>query len=416
MTVEIKPSVLTGTVTAITSKSAAHRALICAALSEGVTKLMVNNLSEDILATMQCLLGMGAGVWREGRYIYVKGITEKPENISLNCRESGSTLRFLLPVACLFSNSYITGEGRLPKRPLGELIEALSANGVDFSAGSLPFEVSGCLKSGKFILPGNISSGYVTGLMFALPLLLGDSEIVLTSKLESSAYVDMTIDMLGNFGIEIETLDNGYKIKGGQKYISPRSLEIEGDWSNAAFFLAAGAISGQIKLLGLDINSLQGDKAILGILKEYGAEVVVGKDGIIVRSKLKKGFKADVSGTPDLLPILSVLGADAEGETLLYNAARLRIKESDRLAAVNKMLHDLGARSYENDDSLEITGTGFLGGVTESFNDHRIAMSAAIAASGAKDGVIIKNAEAVGKSYPDFFEVFRMCGGNINVI
>jgi len=374
MDIKIIPQKLSGEIEAITSKSAAHRALICAFLCDDKPEIKIENTSKDIEATLLCLEAM----------------CEK--NAVINCGESGSTFRFLLPVsAILCNNAQFIGEGRLPERPISDLLEALRKNGVNFSADKLPFTVSGTLKSGEFILPGNVSSQFVSGLLFALPLLDGDSVIKLSSPLESKSYADMTVNMLKSFGVEIIENENEYIVKGEQKYISPETIQVEKDWSNAAFFLAAG-----VDVTGLDMDSTQGDKEIVNILK---------------RLKTEENIEIDVSEIPDLLPILAVVGALTEGTTTLYNAARLRLKESDRLASVAEMLISLGAKVEEKPDSLIVTGGTLKGGIVDSAGDHRIVMSAAICGSFCEGEVIIKGAEAVEKSYPKFFEDFAKLGG-----
>ncbi|MDR2532207.1 MAG: 3-phosphoshikimate 1-carboxyvinyltransferase [Oscillospiraceae bacterium] len=435
MDIKITPQKLTGEIAAITSKSAAHRALICAALSKEKTRISFRDNSKDISATIDCLSAMGAGITGGIDFFDVSGITQKKNAPVIDCKESGSTFRFLLPLsAILCNNAKFIGEGRLPERPIADLLNTLRANGVNFSADKLPFEVSGELKNGEYILPGNISSQFVSGLLFALPLLSGDSIIRLTSPLESKAYADMTVNMLKNFGIGITQSEDGYIVKGGQKYQScpehvikqstAHSTEVENDWSNAAFFLAAGALSSGGKgvcVTGLDMDSAQGDKKIVKLLKEFGADVEItdiwsGKDKktmIFVSPNELEGLETDVSEIPDLLPILAVISAFAKGQTTLYNASRLRLKESDRLSSVCEMLRALGADAEEKPDALIITGGGNLkGGIADSKGDHRIAMSAAVCACFCEGEVIIKGAEAVEKSYPRFFEDFAKLGGN----
>jgi 3-phosphoshikimate 1-carboxyvinyltransferase len=383
MDMKVFPAALAGEIPAITSKSAAHRALICAALSRDETKIHISDTSKDIEATRDCLAEM------------------KRENPVINCGESGSTFRFLLPLAAvLCDKATFIGEGRLPARPIADLLGALRANGVQFSADRLPFTVSGKLKSGEFALPGNVSSQFVSGLLFALPLVDGNSTITLTSPLESRAYADMTVQMLKQFGVEIIQGVNNYAIKGNQAYKSPGEIYVETDWSNAAFFLAANALGSSVSVTGLDMNSAQGDKEIVSILKRFGS-----------------GAEIDVSEVPDLLPILAVVAAHSRGKTTLYNAARLRLKESDRLASVRGMLCAFGAQAEETADSLVIVGGRKLrGGIIDSAGDHRIAMSAAICACFCEGETIIKGAEAVEKSYPRFFEDFAKLGGKAHVI
>jgi 3-phosphoshikimate 1-carboxyvinyltransferase len=387
MIIKIIPQALSGEIEAITSKSAAHRALICAFLCEQKPEIKIENTSNDIETTRICLAAMNK------------------KNAVINCGESGSTLRFLLPLATILCcGAQFVGEGRLPERPIADLLDALHKNGVNFSNEKLPLTISGELKSGEFVLPGNVSSQFASGLLFALPLLKGDSVIKLTSTLESKNYVDMTMNMLHDFGVKIIRSENKYEVRGNQIYKSPGVIEIEKDWSNAAFFLTAGAIGEPVDVTGLDANSAQGDKEIVSILKRFK------------ESGELRGIRIDVSETPDLLPILAVAGAIAKGETTLFNAARLRLKESDRLSSVREMLCNLGAKVEEKTDSLIITGGVLKGGVVDSAGDHRIAMSAAIAGCFCEGITIIKGAEAVEKSYPGFFKDFAKLGGKYSVI
>lgn len=419
MDIKITPRLLEGETAAVTSKSDAHRCLICAALCRGETEVVINDVSRDIMATADCLRALGAKIERREDVFTVSGIESARRGALLDCGESGSTLRFLLPVAAaLGGEASLTGSGRLPERPLSPLAEQLIEHGARLSAKKLPIRLSGGLSCGRFELPGNISSQYITGLLLALPLLEGDSEIILTTALESAGYIDMTIKTLAGFGIKIEPLpDNGgYRVKGGQSYRSPVRIRAEGDWSNSAFWLTAGGIGGRISVSGLDENSAQGDKAILPLLEKFGAKIERG--GLITASGGSLcGITADAAEIPDLVPILAVCAAASKGKTVITNAARLRIKESDRLKTTCALLTSLGGDVTELEDGLIINGSGRLrGGCVDSFNDHRIAMSAAIASAICGNEVIIKGAQAVEKSYPAFFDDFRRLGGVADVI
>ncbi len=415
MNIKITPSVLSGTVSAIPSKSDAHRLFICAALADRNTRIEIKSSSQDIDATLDCLKNMGVAIKKD-----VDSVTVIPSPFKKECvidaNESGSTLRFLLPVASAVSEKVtFTGKGRLPSRPIKELIDALQQNGVVFSGERLPFTKEGRLCSGKFTLPGNVSSQYVTGLMFALPLLEGDSEIVLTTPLESSAYVDITLKALEKFGVKIEKTNEGYFVKGNQKYISPEILTVDGDWSNSAFFLVAGAVKNSVTLTGLDVDSPQGDKKITDITKKFGGNVALDSNITVKESNLL-GADVDISEIPDMLPALAVLASFAQGTTRFTGGARLRIKESDRLHSVACLINSLGGIARELEDGIEVDGVGLIGGEADSFNDHRIVMAAAIAGSLSRKDVIIKGAEAVNKSYPSFFEDFEKIGGKYYVI
>lgn len=417
MIARISPAPLGGTVSAIASKSDAHRLLILAALSRGETKLLMEQRSEDIDATISCLRALGATIEILPDGVFVGGIERVNENPLLDCGESGSTFRFMLPVACALSERVrFTGSGRLPERPIGELMRVMQAHGVAFSAERLPFETTGRLTGGDFSLPGNVSSQYLTGLLLALPTLDEDSTISLTTRLESAAYVDITQHALRRFGVQVRAENGVYAVSGGQAIQSPGTLRVDGDWSNAAFFLAAGALGNPVTMTGLNLESPQGDKAIVTALRTFGAQVEATADEVTVSPAQLAGCTIDVGETPDLLPILAVLGACAEGETRLVNAARLRLKESDRLASVSAMLRALGGAVEELPDALVITGGTLVGGTVDSCRDHRIAMSAAIASIRCMSEVTILGADAVNKSYPAFYQDFNHLGGHADVV
>lgn len=417
MIARITPAPLGGTVSAIASKSDAHRLLILAALSHGETKLLMEQRSEDIDATISCLRALGAIIDILPDGVFVRGIEQVNDPPLLDCGESGSTFRFLLPVACaLCARVRFKGSGRLPERPIGELMRVMQAHGVAFSEERLPFETTGRLTGGDFSLPGNVSSQYLTGLLLALPTLDEDSTISLTTRLESAAYVDITLHALKRFGVEVRVQNGVYAVSGGQAIQSPGTLRVDGDWSNAAFFLAAGALGNPVTMTGLNLDSPQGDKAIVTALRTFGARVEATEDAVTVSSSQLTGCTIDVGETPDLLPILAVLGASAAGETRLVNAARLRLKESDRLSSVSAMLRALGGTVEEQPDALVITGGTLAGGTVDSCRDHRIAMSAAIASIRCMSEAVILGADAVNKSYPAFYQDFNHLGGHADVV
>lgn len=417
MIATISPAPLSGKISAIASKSDAHRLLILAALSEGETFLHMEQRSEDIDATIGCLRALGARILVLPDGVNVRGIEQVPAHPQLDCGESGSTFRFLLPVAAaLGARATFTGTGRLPERPIGELLLAMRVHGVRFSSEQLPFSIEGKFIGGAFELPGNISSQYLTGLLLALPLLEQDSRIHLTTSLESAAYVDITLHALKRFGINIPVRKGEYCISGGQSVQSPRELRVDGDWSNASFFLAAGALGAPVTVSGLNLVSPQGDKAMLDALMAFGAKVEASANSVCVSPAPLHGCIIDVGETPDLLPVLAVLGACAGGETRLVNAARLRLKESDRLASVSSMLRALGATVEEQPDALVISGGRLTGGDVHSCRDHRIVMSTAIAAIRCEGNVRILGTEAVNKSYPAFFQDYNRLGGQANVV
>lgn len=421
MNIKISRGALRGTVQMISSKSDAHRLFIGAALADQPTEMVLNGSSEDLEATLQCLQALGADFLRQGDKIKVFPVEQKEELAVMDCRESGSTLRFLLPVAAaLGRNVLVEGKGRLPQRPIGILTELLREHGCSVSSDQLPLEMSGQLKGGTFSLPGNVSSQFITGLLFALPLLEEDSEIVLTTEVESRGYIDMTLHTLKRFGIEVKEGKRGFSIPGGQKYHSPGVMQADGDWSNGAFWLTAGAMGQPVTCCGLQMDSPQGDKAILDILKQFGAHVEVEGDRVTVSHGKLKGCVIDAAQIPDLVPILCMAAAAAEGKTEIRNAGRLRIKESDRLTAMADCLKRLGVPVEEKQDGLVIHG----GKLTEpqgeiridAYGDHRIVMSAAVGAALLGREAVIEGAEAVAKSYPAFFAEFIRLGGGADVL
>jgi len=410
-----------GQVRIISSKSDAHRSLIAAALAEEESVLFVDGWSDDLEATIRCLEALGAEIYKEPSGIEVVPIRRNLEAATvLDCGESGSTLRFLLPVAAaLGKTATFTGHGRLPERPIGILLEELEQHGCSVSGESLPVEVSGQLKSGVFTLPGNVSSQFITGLLFALPLLKGDSEIHLTTELESKGYIDMTLKTLKTFGIEVRNREHGWYIPGNQTLRGSRMRFTEGDWSNAAFWLTAGAINGSVGCQGLDMESAQGDRAIVSILEKFGAETKMILNQITVTNKEMKGIHIDASQIPDLVPILCVAAAAAEGETVISNAGRLRLKESDRLAVMAECLQKIGVNVQEREEGLVIAGgcnppEGEV--IIDSYNDHRIVMAMAIAAVSLGVDIVIESADAVNKSYPSFFIELKKLGGVVDVL
>lgn len=406
MNIRIQPSVLEGTLSVPSSKSCSHRALICAALADGESVIKGISSSKDIEATISAMTAAGAEFVTDGDTVRVRGIGNSPKTSGIiDCCESGSTLRFIIPVAAaLGMEAQFTGQGRLPERPLDIFTRELSAKGISFTnGGKLPFTLSGKLQSGIYTVEGNVSSQFVTGLLFALPLLNGDSEIHLTSHLESKPYIDITASYLRCFGIEITETENGYHVRGGQHYTAA-DCTIEGDYSQAAFFYTANALGSRVTLENLDEKSVQGDKKILEIIRE-------------MCYNNKHAFNADCSDIPDLVPILAVLGCFGDEPSVIYNAERLRIKESDRLAAISDTLNRIGGDVRVTDGGLVINPIkSFTGGEVSSHGDHRIVMAAAIAALRAENDVIIRGAEAVEKSYPAFFADYNKLGGKANVI
>lgn len=421
MDIRIEPSSLSGIIKAPASKSDAHRRIICAALANAPSRLSVDALSRDIERTFLCVKALGARVEDEGDNVYrITPVTKEGPHALLDCSESGSTLRFLLPVAAALRNECsFMGSGRLPERPMEALVDSMKAHGCVFSEKSLPFSVSGKLKGGVFTLPGNISSQFISGLLLAAPLMDEGVKILLTTELESRAYVDMTIQTMRSFGVDVVRNDDGFEVAKGSRYraVCDEIMGVEGDWSNAAFWLSGAAISGEVEVLGLSETSVQGDKAILDILKRFGANVRLDPQSVGVSKNRLCAIELDVSEIPDLMPVVSAVAAYAEGKTRIYNASRLRLKESDRLHEMGRCLRAMGADVRELQDAIEIKGQKALcGGTLDSAGDHRIAMAAAIAALRADGPVTIQNAQAVDKSYPRFFEDYVQLGGKAYVI
>ncbi len=414
MDVIFKPFTPCGTVKAPPSKSDVHRAIICAALSGGICTISPVALSDDIKATIRCVESLGASAKTDGGVLTIDGSRMfENKTAQLDCGESGSTLRFMIPVAAAGGvTATFTGSGRLPERPIGIYTEALPKAGIEFDCDSgLPLTISGKLKGGVFRIPGNVSSQFISGLLFALPLLKQDSDIVLTSPVQSVGYINMTIRTMELFGIEVDATDTGWHVRGCQHYI-PSDYKTDGDWSQAAFYMVAGAIGGEITVDGVNTDSAQGDRKIAEILREFGAEVIQDATRITVKKSELSAVDIDAKNIPDLVPVLAVCAAFAKGKTTIYNAERLRIKESDRLKTTAELLGRLGARVKELEDGLEIEGTALLnGGKANGYNDHRIVMSAAVCAARCNSKIICTDALSVNKSYPDFYEDYSRAGG-----
>ena len=411
MNVTLAPGPRTGSIRIPAAKSQAHRMLICAALSDAPSRLILSGFSEDIDATMQCLQALGAGFSMEPAGLCIRPVVlpRREAAVKLDAGESGSTLRFLLPVvAALGLTAEIRMHGRLPDRPLSPLWELLCAHGVQLRRAGDILHVSGRLTPGSFALPGNVSSQFISGLLFALPLLDGASTLRVTGTLQSAQYVAMTEQAISASGITLQKGGACYTIPGGQRYRAPAVQHVEGDWSNAAFYLCMGALSASgITVSGLSSRSLQADRAIADLLSRFGADITGDTDTITVRRGTLRGISVDAGPIPDLIPVVSVLAALSGGETRIENAARLRLKESDRLTATAQLITSLGGTVQELPDGLIITGRAALaGGSVDSCNDHRIAMSAAVAACGSRAPVCVKNSACVAKSYPAFWEDF----------
>lgn len=410
MDIKIIPSPLSGQVNIPPSKSAAHRALICAALSEGTSRVEPFCTSKDIRATAACLRALGMRV-DEDEKGYTVGRSKTAENGILDFNESGSTARFLLPVAAaLGADATAVGQGRLPERPMEVLTSLLRQHGVEVSSDSLPIALKGKMTPGRFALPGNISSQYISGLMLAAPLMDGDTEIIPTTALESVGYIDMTVDAIKRQGVTVEETEKGWKISAGQKY-QPADIKIEGDWSQVAFFMAAAAIGGDIRIHGLDFASKQGDMAALDVFAAFGADITI-EDGVLhVKKGALRGIEVNAADIPDMVPAIAATAAFATGKTVIHSAGRLRIKESDRIKTTLAALASMGVKTEEREDGMVIYGGAPRGGVIDGANDHRIVMAFSVAAAYASGESTVTGAEAINKSYPEFFEDFNSIGG-----
>lgn len=412
---------LAGQVEAPISKSDLHRMIIAGALADCETRIKNCTLSDDIKATARVLEAAGAKVeFLPSGEIIVHPIQQVPtEHFTADCGESGSTLRFLMPVlAALGCRTTFVGQGNLPERPMLPMTEQLRINGVKVKGDTLPITISGQLQAGNYAFSGDVSSQFITGLLYALPLLDNSSVIEVTSPLQSSGYVDMTLEVLSRFGIHILQHDNRYYTKERQKYFSPEQLVAHGDWSSAAFWLCGAAIGdGPVTVHGVSYRSLQGDKRICDVLRRMGADIVIEENCVACCGSNLRGIEIDGSQIPDIIPILAVTACFAKGTTRITNAGRLRIKESDRIHAMAENLNKLGGKVTELEDGFIIEGQPYLkGGEVDSFGDHRIAMSMAVAAQRCQHSVIIQNPECVNKSYPGFYSDFQGLGGIVRVL
>ncbi|WP_053957715.1 3-phosphoshikimate 1-carboxyvinyltransferase [Inediibacterium massiliense] len=422
-TIKILPSVLNGKVKIPPSKSMSHRAIICAALAHEESLITHVSLSDDILATLEGVEALGAKVNKRMdddktysiRIEGAKKIICKKNKI--DCKESGSTLRFLIPIGILTKDEMtFTGRGKLMERPLHEYYKIFEKQDIKYDTdnGKLPLTIKGNLKGDIFKVRGDVSSQFITGLLFALPLLKEDSKIIVTTSLESKSYIDLTIQMMSQFGVDIKKDKKDYWIQGNQEF-KPSTYKVEGDFSQGAFFMVAGILGGNIRCMDLLIDSLQGDKAIIDIIKKMGGEIFVEGNDIVTKASKTHGITIDVSQCPDLVPAICVLASLSKGTTKIVNAKRLRIKESDRLKAMATELNKLGGCVKEFEDGLEIVGKeSLIGGEVDSWNDHRIAMALGIVSIRCKHPVVIKNSHAVKKSYPEFWEDFKRLGGKIH--
>ena len=395
MIINVEKSKIDGSINAIPSKSYAHRISICNFLSGKDGKADCGDfISKDIEVTAKCLSAL-----KNGQRV-------------LDCGESGSTLRFMIPLCASIGGKFeFVCHGRLINRPNDELFSVLNKHGITTVQGKT-IVIDGKLTGGEFCLRGDISSQYISGLLMALPSLNEDSQITLTTPLASKPYVDITLEVLKEYGVSVVETQNGFIIKGGQKFNG--HLLPEGDWSYASAFLVLGAICGRVKVNGLNVNSSQGDKKILQVLEDAGCEFNVDQNGVETIKSDLRSFVFDAEDCPDLVPVVSVLGAFADGMTVITNVERLALKESDRIFSTLETLRAFGITASSDGHTIAIYGGKAKSATVDSFNDHRIVMAGAILACAT--GGKITNAEAINKSYPNFFEHLRSVGGNISEV
>ncbi len=415
MTVIIAQGNLRGEARVPSSKSAAHRAIIAAAIAKGESRIYGVSECDDITATLRAITALGATAEYDGDCVTVRGIEMPSKSAIIDCGESGSTLRFMIPIAAAFGvNATFIGHGRLPKRPIDDIVNALKPLGISFKSKgeyNLPLEIRGKLGTSEIRIAGNVSSQYLTGALFAQSVHGG--KVTLTTELQSAAYVDMTCDMINKFGGHVNTNDTCYDVTGG---LSSLKMHAEGDWSAAAFFCEMAALGGEITLTGLDPESHQGDKECINIFRKIGADISLTNGVYRMRKGTLNAIDMDAGNIPDMVPAVAVTLAFAHGKSTIYNAARLRIKESDRLLAVSQNLSKMGIDTELYDDRLIIYGGIPRQAQIDSVGDHRIAMAFASAAPFVQGGLVIDGAESVAKSFPDYFKVLHSIGGDTHVI
>lgn len=436
MNAEFDKVTINGEVEAISSKSFAHRMLICSALADVPSHLQCNVLSQDMIATMQCLNALGADIRYNDGCFNVTPLIQKRLNVDksvvLDCKECGSILRFLLPIAAALGvNAEFNGEGRLPERPIGEILELLAENGIEVNGKKLPVRIKGKLNNGVFRIAGTVSSQYITGLLIALPLLRGDSTLIIDGEQLSKPYIDITTDVLKRYGITI--IDNGgsYFISGNQKYNAIPLASVEGDWSNAAFWVALGACGNSITIKEINCDSLQGDKSIINVAEAMGANISFCDNGTIVKVNGGElhGIEFDARNVPDIVPVIAMMCHYANGESRIRNVDRLREKESDRLGGIIDTILRLGGSAHSDGNDLYINGrgAGYRVGfntidksiheriILNGFKDHRMVMMGILAGI-IYGNIVVTDTEALDKSYPNLFEHLQSLGATFSVI
>lgn len=415
MNLKVSANKIQGKVDILSSKSELHRILIISALSNEQTTIdYVGVLSKDVLATISCLTALGAKIQVSDSQILVSPIKKVKINAKLNCNESGSTLRFMLPVvAFLGASSEFFVQGRLSSRPITPIYNLLKCAGVNLSQeGVYPLKSCGKVNTNKFTISGEVSSQFISGLLMAIGCSGLGGKVVVKGDFQSKPYVDITTQIMQKFGVGVDFKDNTYIVE-NKSYISPKSIKAGGDWSNSAFFACLGALSGQVCISGLDLDSAQGDKQIVQILNQFGAITSFENGLLTVKKNTLNGIKISVKDIPDLVPAIAIVGCFANGETIFYDGNRLRLKESDRIKSVVDMINSIGGQAQERADGIKIIGKSRVkGGEVNSYNDHRIVMASAIASVLCDNGVQIIDAQAVEKSYVDFFEQIKLLGVN----
>ena len=417
--IQIKPHLLKGSIQIPPSKSIAHRAIICASLARGRSIIRNIEYSKDIEATIEAMKELGTIIFQHDDYLEIDGTTTFFRNkLRIDCHESGSTLRFMIPLTLVYdANVHFYGEGRLGKRPLDvyyRIFDKQKENLIYlYRENALDLYLQGHLHGGTFEIPGNVSSQFLTGLLFALPLMQEDSVIKVTTPLESLFYIDLTLQVLRLYGIQI--INHNYRefvIQGQQSY-QPCDYDVEGDFSQAAFFLAAGALGNDVVCHGLNLDTKQGDYAMIVLLKQMNCQFVEKDNGYQIISQKLRPLSIDGSQFPDIIPILALVCALADGTSEIMNIGRLRLKESDRLKATVEVINQLGGQAIEKEDAMIIHGVKKLkGGQVSSYNDHRMAMMEAIASTVCQNDVMIDDKDCVQKSYPSFWEDFESLGGD----
>lgn len=419
MTISIKPQKLRGTVAVPPSKSMAHRAIICASLARGKSVITNIEYSKDVQATIAAMKALGTMILEHDDYLEIDGTTTfLRHNVEIDCCESGSTLRFMVPISIICeANVHFSGEGRLGKRPLDVYYKIFDQQGICYlyRENVLDLYIKGRLHGDIFEVPGDVSSQFISGLLFALPLMDEDSVIKMTSPLQSIGYIDLTLQMLERYGIHIENHDyQEFIVHGGQQY-HPCDYHVEADFSQAAFYLAAGALGNHVVLKGLNMESAQGDKVVVDILERMGCKMTPIQDGYQIFPGLLSATLIDGSQCPDIIPVVALVCALSEGVTRIENIKRLRMKECDRLAATVEVINQLGGIAKEEEDAMIIEGvTSLQGGSVSAYNDHRMAMMEAIASTVCEDAVVIDQKDCVKKSYPRFWDDFCMLGGHFD--